>query len=120
MLSTGSATDKAEATKIISNLRSLKSASLMRYADTSKWPSGSNTVADLASYMDQALTATMGYSFVGGGSADVLYITFASADVMTAGVRNKLKDIARDSGLREGASSADYAGGNTVGMIIKN
>ena len=38
MLSTGSATDKAEAMKVVNNLRTIKSAVLMYYADNGKWP----------------------------------------------------------------------------------
>ncbi|MEG1641073.1 MAG: prepilin-type N-terminal cleavage/methylation domain-containing protein [Ruthenibacterium sp.] len=38
MLSTGAATDKAEATKVVSNLRTIKSAVIMYYADYNKWP----------------------------------------------------------------------------------
>ncbi len=38
MLSTGAATDKAEAAKVVSNLRNIKSAVIMYYADYNKWP----------------------------------------------------------------------------------
>ena len=38
MLSTGSATDGAEAIKIVNDLRNLKSAALLYYADNMKWP----------------------------------------------------------------------------------
>lgn len=38
MLSTGAATDKAEATKVVSNLRTIKSAVIMYYADHNEWP----------------------------------------------------------------------------------
>ena len=37
MLAAGSATDKAEATKIVNNLRMLKSAAFLRYAEVGSW-----------------------------------------------------------------------------------
>lgn len=40
MLSTGKATDKAEAAKIINDLRTIKAAALMYYADTGVVPGG--------------------------------------------------------------------------------
>lgn len=39
LLAVGSATDKAEATKIVNALRNYKSATLMYYTDNSNWPS---------------------------------------------------------------------------------
>ena len=40
MLTVSKMTAKADATKIISNMRALKSAAIMYYADNRKWPSG--------------------------------------------------------------------------------
>jgi len=74
MLVAGSGTDRAEATKIISDLRSLKAAALMYYADHNAWPAeGSFDL--LGKYMDRKLdkppfeikTVTAG-TFVGYGA----------------------------------------------------
>ncbi len=47
MLSTGSATDKAEAVKVVNNLRVIKTAVLMYYADNGKWPVESGDTMDI-------------------------------------------------------------------------
>ena len=56
MLVAGSGTDKAEATKIVSDLRNMKSAALMYYADKNSWPSA---VADVSTYLDRAISADL-------------------------------------------------------------
>ena len=59
MLASGSATDKAEATKIVSNMRNVKAAAVMYYADKNEWPATNSTgivvnvSKDLYQYMDQ-------------------------------------------------------------------
>ena len=54
MLSTGGATAKAEATKIVSDMRNIKAAAIMYYADNNTWLSGApGTSLDL--YLDQNL-----------------------------------------------------------------
>ena len=68
MLSTGSATDKAEATKIVSNLRNMKAAVVMYYADNSAWPTKGSTIkldASTPTPFDKYLDAKpTGYSIV--------------------------------------------------------
>ena len=67
MLSTGSATDKAEATKIVSNLRNMKAAVVMYYADNSAWPTKGSTIklSDASTPFDKYLDAKpTGYSIV--------------------------------------------------------
>ncbi|NLB21767.1 MAG: prepilin-type N-terminal cleavage/methylation domain-containing protein [Clostridium sp.] len=50
MLSTGGATAKAEATKIVSDMRNMKAAAIMVYADSNAWPTHINS---LDNYLDQ-------------------------------------------------------------------
>jgi len=45
----GSTTDKAKATKIVSDMRSMKAAALLYYTDKSTWP----TIDGIRSYMDR-------------------------------------------------------------------
>jgi len=47
LLVAGSGTDKADATKIISDLRSLKAAALMYYADNPNTPLPANSTSSL-------------------------------------------------------------------------
>jgi general secretion pathway protein G len=46
----GSATDSAKATRVVSELRSLKAAAMMYYADNAGWPTD---ISDLNDYMDR-------------------------------------------------------------------
>ena len=107
LLSTGSATDKAEATKIVSNLRNIKAAALMYYADNNNWPSASadidlgvdNNV--LSKYVDQKLP---GYTVK---TPDTNGNVYAQADgketdpkwTATSGIADKLKAIAEKSAV---------------------
>jgi general secretion pathway protein G len=45
----GSTTDKAKATRIISDMRSMKAAALLYYTDKSTWP----TIDEITSFMDR-------------------------------------------------------------------
>ena len=117
MLSSGSATDKAEATKIVSDLRNIKSAALMYYADKGYWPGTSGDTADITDvkdYLDQ--TPATGYALTKAG--DSLYATYTGTK-LTSGVKEKLKGMQADAGLKNGAASADYTGGDPVGMIVR-
>lgn len=120
MLSTGSATDKAEATKIVSDLRNIKSACLMYYADKGYWPGTSpdaNVTIDLIEdYLDQK--PGDGYALT-GTAGEALYSTYKNDTKMTAGVREKLTQMRVEAGLKAGATSADYNNGDTVGMIVR-
>src|SRR6056297_2332641 len=51
LLVAGAGTDKAEATKIVSNLRGMKAAAVMYYADYNDWDS--ITLASIGEYMEQ-------------------------------------------------------------------
>jgi len=101
MLVAGSGTDRAEATKIISDMRSLKAAALMYYADENKWPVQSDDVSALKDYMDRTPT---GYSFI---SADKLYV---GRNVTNSGVLGALANSAQDAGL--------YVQGDTPPVIL--
>lgn len=104
LLVAGSGTDKAEATKIVSNLRSLKTAALMYYADN---PSAANAALPanaidlLKKYMDRDLDGTTNgtYVFVDGtvGSADVWFVGLTN--VGPDGAKSKLGESPTDTGL---------------------
>nr|HPI98283.1 prepilin-type N-terminal cleavage/methylation domain-containing protein [Synergistales bacterium] len=51
LLVAGAGTDKANATKIVSNLRNAKAAMLMAYADFNEWPSAGEE-GSLDEYME--------------------------------------------------------------------
>ena len=122
MLSTGAATDKAEATKIVSDMRNIKSACLMFYADRDVWPASGD--ANLSKYVDQDLTKSR-YAVVStdnNGGLAVVTSNDTAPTKLTAGVKAKLKAMASDAGLYStiGATNTVYNGtDDKVYMIIK-
>jgi general secretion pathway protein G len=116
MLSTGSATDKAEATKIVSNLRNIKSAALMYYADKGEWPT---SLSDVNKYLDAKIDGTdTDYEFNAGPP---MTIGYTNVDTK---VGEKLKAMTDEAGLYKSAPTSgdadpDYAGGTSVYMIIR-
>jgi general secretion pathway protein G len=52
LLVAGAGTDKAEATKIASNMRNIKAAALMYYADNGSWPTAGSLSTELVGYID--------------------------------------------------------------------
>ena len=105
LLVAGSGTDKAEATKIISNLRSLKSAALMYYSDNPNAVIPENDgIDELAKYMDRKIEAPDGvYVFVEGtvsGDKVGWFVGIEDAEeYLTTGIKDKLKAVATEVGL---------------------
>ncbi len=73
LLVAGSGTDSAEATKIISDLRSLKSAALLYYADHPTETTAPG-LTDLENYMDRKLDANLFDVDAGTASADTWWV----------------------------------------------
>ncbi len=108
LLVAGSGTDSAEATKIISDLRSLKSAALLYYADHPTNPAVP-TLTNLRDYMDRDLPDTQ---FVVTGvttSADTQWWVGKIA-ITTVGVQSKLSTRASEVGLFTGSTTAPTPG----------
>ncbi|MEG1642449.1 MAG: prepilin-type N-terminal cleavage/methylation domain-containing protein [Synergistaceae bacterium] len=121
MLSTGSATDKAEATKIVSDMRNIKAACLMYYADNNKWPTTTD-FSKVVTYLDQDPGTK--YALIDGTSSD-LYVKNGAGLVLTPnkGVAAKLAAMAEQAGLTKSAkpyvATEKYDGTATVYMVIK-
>lgn len=97
MLSTGGATAKAEATKIVADMRNLKAAAIMVYAEDMEWPTA---MASLDDYVDTAISgdpAVIGNAKMQILSSDKLYI---QAEVSKKEIRDALKkmDAVTESG----------------------
>lgn len=130
LLVAGSGQDKAEATKIVSNLRSLKAAALLYYADkagsspTVPLPTLTAASNDLAQYMDRKLDVSLGYDIVAGTAVSSdWYVGYGKVGTSTAtitdGVEEKLADVANSTGLYNAANQADtniYSAGDSVYM----
>ena len=95
LLVAGSSTDKAAATKIVSDARSIKGGALLYYTDQNEWPATSDEVRD---YVDRALDTTYANFDIesedGGKYISVAVNLTAKAD---RGIQDKLADI--DSGF---------------------
>ncbi len=132
MLSTGGATDSATATKIVSDMRNIKAGSVMYFLDEKVWPTSINSSFD--KYMDVPLSTQTnpskgGFEIKSGtggtGTDKPLWIEYKDSNVLTGGVKAKLKNMAGDVGLYASAAttvpaSPDYAGGDSVYMLIRH
>ncbi len=106
MLSTGSATDKAEATKIVSNLRNMKAAVVMYYADNSAWPTKGSTIklSDASTSFDKYLDAKpTGYSIVVDQNNGITVLCDGKVSkpkfTATDGIGKKLAAMKDESGI---------------------
>ncbi len=118
MLSTGSATDKAEATKIVSNLRNMKAAVVMYYADNSAWPTKGSTIklSDANTPFDKYLDAKpTGYSIVVDQKNGITVQCDGSVSkpkfTATDGIGKKLTAMKDESGIT--------VNGNIVSMNVR-
>jgi len=95
MMLMGSSTDKAEATKVISDLRTMKGAVLQYYADNSAYPDvdGGDEADVLEAYVDKKLPAA-DYDLALSGDA-----VFVGRAVPTDGAGEKLGVAAENDGL---------------------
>jgi len=120
MLVAGSGTDRAEATKIISDLRSVKSAALMFYADKNEWPT---VDTELSPYMDRAISG-MSIEPLSTDVGEVkagLYVGKTGLDgTDKSGIRTALKNSASDAGLLGGSGGKPASGDivDSVWMIL--
>ena len=107
MLTTGSATDRAEATKVINDLRAYKAAALMYYADNQKWPfTGEDVVTapknlekSLSKYIDRSLDKRYTDGVHCRGVAGDNVVIGVRITEFSLGVRKILGDSAKDAGL---------------------
>ncbi|WP_455611251.1 prepilin-type N-terminal cleavage/methylation domain-containing protein [Cloacibacillus porcorum] len=109
MLSTGAATDRAEATKIISDMRNMKAAAMMYYTDYWQWPNENTPGADtsLDRYLDT--TRNTNNSFVrvehGNTSGDVFVVYQRTG--MPTGIDEKMNTYV-DNGIISRDNVGEY------------
>jgi general secretion pathway protein G len=120
MLTMGAGTDKAEASRIVSDLNSLKLAAGLYYADNlggEMTPS----VDALKPYMSAHEALSGGrYEFLSGQDAGQWFVGCDVSDA-SAGVRQRLKKMAAANGLRCGVTSsdADVYDGGSQGVYVR-
>ena len=136
MLGIGEARDSAEATRIINDLRSVKAACLMYYAEEGNWPSQTNTMPQTYDLMD-ALEKYLGrpldrnrYSAIRyyvervevTGKHTVGLNSAENGPLDKASVRKKLLARVADAGLVNPAGEAwdgtDKTGAGEYGIFI--
>ncbi|MDR0651746.1 MAG: hypothetical protein LBG12_00420 [Synergistaceae bacterium] len=126
MLATENATDSAEATKIINDLRNLKSAALLYYGDNLEWPAQED-VLELDEYLDRPLVSGGRYERViigdeyvdGSGNKRVnIGVELRPGGNGATAVRKKLASKAEDSGLFGNADSLDYYSGSSLEVYM--
>jgi general secretion pathway protein G len=119
MLTMGGVMDRAEATKIINDLRAAQGAVLMYRLENNEWPVASNTLEDIDRFMVRKLSAV--YPSTGTAafvvSNDDLLVGF-NIDSADSGIKSKLANDARSVGLYTN-TGADYASGNLIYMHAK-
>ena len=116
MLSSGAATDKAEATKIVSDLRNIKAATIMYYADKGSYASLDNVEdlgaaslgapgSEINNYLDNKPAS--GYKIKKSGN---VFFAGYNGTKLTDGVKDKLVLMAPNVGLYNGVSAdvSDY------------
>jgi general secretion pathway protein G len=98
LLVAGSGTDKAEATKIVSNLRSMKIAALLYFADKAVGTAGVTTpgLSDLNRYMDRTIAAPYAVEDISSGDVTAWSVGYKS---VAGGVAGKLREMAEADGL---------------------
>ena len=136
MLSTGSATDKAEATRIVSDMRNVKSAVLMFFADEDVWLVSGDTLAaqeisqdigdsgrSIADYLD---SQPAGYYV--GKDKGLVYVEYRGANgggklVANNGVAEKLTNMTTTAALYSkiptSGDTPNYNGEADVFMVVK-
>lgn len=124
MLSTGAATDTAEATKIVSDMRNVKAACIMYFLDNGEWPTTIGTSVDR--YLDVPISTSGNNKFT-IQSGDVTWLVYTdNAITASSGIGEKLKNMASRVGLYStttatpaSISSPDFSGTSPINMIIK-
>ena len=128
MLSTGAATDTAEATRIVSDMRNVKAACIMYFLDEGEWPGTGAISASVDRELDIPIhNNTGGATFsITSGDNNSLWLNYSDSKNLAtgSGVSNKLANMASRVGLYKNGTtstttSPDYAGGNPVLMIIR-
>jgi prepilin-type N-terminal cleavage/methylation domain-containing protein len=130
LLATGMSMDGTEAAKIIGELRNLKSAAILYYADHARWPANAD-VPSLDNYTDRPIYAadppryahiTIGTPYADSTGRERINMgvgLFADGNGKP-GIRKKLAEKSHAVGLLGSASdTAPYAGGADVFINMK-
>lgn len=107
MLAAGAATDKAEATKIVSNMRNIKAAAVMAYADGGTWTGLITSPDTVNNYLDQKLVGAGGtpaYTLAAGTKSGDIVVKATA--IPAGGILEKLNAIAPSSAISMDSTTA--------------
>ena len=107
----GSAVDSAEATKIINDLRDLKSAGILFFVDEGRWPTAAEANGNsFDKYVDRHVQGTVlrASPIIGGVQRELIGLELP-AEKSNGGIINKLKLKATDAAIVT-ATGAHYDG----------
>ncbi len=101
LLVMGSGTDKANATKVVSDMRTLKAAMLMYYADNNTFVVSGDKIKELETYLDREPAAPgLGDYSLETTEAEPVYIVFTKKDEnISDGFWKRLKEMKESAGL---------------------
>lgn len=131
MLTTGGATDSAQASKIMSDIRNMKGAVAMIMLDSPDAGSEDITINKLAAYMDRPATELKKAGLTGEVDATVItegtstlvgrwLIGLTPDSLNSAGVQGKLMEAAKKGGFLAGTGADTlYTSGTSVYMIVR-
>lgn len=113
LLSMGSATASAEASNIVTELRGLKAASTMFYADSMDYIKNTSTLTQghsgveeyLAKYMDNSLKVKNDTKFLWQATTDGAWYVGYDIQNLTKDVKDKLQGKAKTTGLYSGTAT---------------
>ena len=129
LLATGSATDKAEAAKIVGSLRNVKAAVVTYYADNGSYPTQAtyifndptasptnDTIKSLDVYLDNTPGSKYRVIVSSTGKVSVAY----TGVIVGSGVEKRLSNMAADAALFNNENCSEYySSGTTVYMSAK-
>jgi len=119
LLAAGAGTDKAEATRIVSDLRTIKTAAVMYYADYGDWPASNDDAAgnwleSWDAYADRALsTDVFDIQTMTLSVPDESALCVGRINVAEDGVQEELEKIQNKNGGLFDENGADYAKGSS-------
>lgn len=133
MLTMGGGKGKAEATRIVSDLRNLKAAAIMYYTDNSEWPGGTGNDNETWKWITQSLDKYLDRDYPDNDSINYYVVKDGSTVFVGYGaitdnaVKESLKAMAAEAGLYGTSSfstpastditTSDYYGDNNDGYV---
>lgn len=117
MLTMGGGRGKAEATKIVSDLRNLKAAAIMYYSDNGEWPGGS-TATDAMAWVTVSLDKYLDREYADSVSVDLYVVKDGNSRVFVG--HGEITDPATKKALEAMAADAALYGTGSVSAPESN